>query len=95
MSLFQMRYFPFQDQLFLLVKQHQLFHELALEGLCQGCDIKQKIPLTFGSFPVTLNIDTSAWHNAMQMGMIEQLLCPGVQYCNHAHPGLEPLLWVF
>ena len=92
--LFQVNDLPCQGQLFGFVKLNELLKKLAPEGLGQSCDMKQEITMAFGTFPFTLIIQTSSLNNYMHMGMITQCLRPGVQYCNHTHPGHKPLFWI-
>ena len=94
LMLFQMTDLSSQGQLFSFVKFNELLKHLTPEGLSQCCDMKQEITFAFGAFPFSIIIQTSCRNNTMDMGMIKQCLCPGVQYGNHTHPGHKRLFGV-
>ena len=93
--LFQMTDLSLQGQLFGFVKLDELFEKFTPECIGYSSVIKQEVSVAFGVFPVAGIIQTSCRNNTMDMRMIKQGLCPGVQNSNHPHSCHEPLSWIF
>ena len=93
--LFQMADLSLQGQLIGFVKHDELLEKFPPKCLGNGSIIKQEVSSAFGALPIAITIQASCRNNAMDVGMIKQCLCPGVQDSNHAHSCHKPMFGIF